>query len=74
MPMAGTTTVRDTGRMNVDKRPDHEQPVREADRRVDTEPVAPPGRPTLDDIGEWSFPASDPPANWTWDVHVKRSS
>ena len=37
--------------------------------------VAPdlPGRPTLDDIGEWSFPASDPPANWTWDVPVPRT-
>jgi len=27
-----------------------------------------PGRPTVDDMGEWSFPASDPPATWTWDV------
>ena len=26
------------------------------------------GRPTLDDIGEFSFPASDPPASWTWET------
>ena len=25
-------------------------------------------RPTVDDMGEWSFPASDPPATWTWDI------
>jgi hypothetical protein len=25
-------------------------------------------RPTLDDLGEWSFPASDPPATWTWET------
>jgi hypothetical protein len=24
-------------------------------------------RPTIDQMGEWSFPASDPPATWTWD-------
>jgi hypothetical protein len=24
-------------------------------------------RPTVDEMGEWSFPASDPPATWTWD-------
>src|SRR3954468_17707156 len=24
-------------------------------------------RPTVDQMGEWSFPASDPPATWTWD-------
>jgi hypothetical protein len=25
-------------------------------------------RPTVDGMSEWSFPASDPPATWTWDV------
>jgi len=25
-------------------------------------------RPTVDEMSEWSFPASDPPATWTWDV------
>jgi hypothetical protein len=24
-------------------------------------------RPTIDQMSEWSFPASDPPATWTWD-------
>ena len=24
-------------------------------------------RPSVDDMGEASFPASDPPAVWTWD-------
>ena len=24
-------------------------------------------RPTVDEMGAWSFPASDPPATWTWD-------
>jgi hypothetical protein len=25
-------------------------------------------RPTVDEMSEWSFPASDPPATWTWEV------
>jgi nucleotide-binding universal stress UspA family protein len=25
-------------------------------------------RPSVDEMSEWSFPASDPPATWTWDV------
>jgi|tagenome__1003787_1003787.scaffolds.fasta_scaffold13899543_1 hypothetical protein len=29
------------------------------------------GRPTVDDMGAWSFPASDPPATWTWDPVVR---
>jgi hypothetical protein len=24
-------------------------------------------RPTVDDMSEWSFPASDPPATWNWE-------
>jgi len=28
------------------------------------------GRPTVDEMSEWSFPASDPPATWTWDPGV----
>lgn len=31
-------------------------------------------RPTVDDLSEWSFPASDPPATWTWDVDRARQS
>jgi hypothetical protein len=26
-----------------------------------------PRRPTVEEMGEWSFPASDPPATWTWE-------
>jgi hypothetical protein len=29
--------------------------------------AAPPRRPTVEEMGEWSFPASDPPATWTWE-------
>jgi hypothetical protein len=31
-------------------------------------------RPTVDDLSEWSFPASDPPATWTWDVDRARQN
>ena len=27
-----------------------------------------PAGPTTDEFGEASFPASDPPSSWTWDV------
>jgi hypothetical protein len=27
-----------------------------------------PAGPTTDEVGEASFPASDPPSSWTWDV------
>jgi hypothetical protein len=30
-------------------------------------PDPPATRPSGDDVGEASFPASDPPAVWTWD-------
>jgi hypothetical protein len=45
---------------------DTDPPARAIDQaREGTEPSTP---PTVDDMGEWSFPASDPPATWTWDV------
>jgi hypothetical protein len=28
---------------------------------------ATPRRPTVDEMSEWSFPASDPPATWNWE-------
>jgi nucleotide-binding universal stress UspA family protein len=34
-------------------------------------PPEPSGRPTVDQMSEWSFPASDPPATWTWDPPVR---
>jgi hypothetical protein len=33
----------------------------------DLAPDRPTTRPSADDMGEASFPASDPPAVWTWD-------
>ena len=33
-----------------------------------SEPAASDSKPTVDEMSEWSFPASDPPAVWTWDV------
>jgi nucleotide-binding universal stress UspA family protein len=27
-------------------------------------------RPSVDEMSEWSFPASDPPATWTWDIDL----
>src|SRR5690349_7495668 len=40
-----------------------ERAIAESD---DADPESP--RPTVDEMSEWSFPASDPPATWTWDV------
>src|ERR1044072_7238496 len=43
-----------------------ELPERAIARSRDVEPES--SRPTVDEMSEWSFPASDPPATWTWDV------
>ena len=46
-------------------KPDPDSAVRAvAGERV---PDPPATRPSVDDMGEASFPASDPPAVWTWD-------
>ena len=45
-------------------------PSVDTDPQVDTVEDAAhgkPERPGPDEMGEWSFPASDPPATWTWD-------
>jgi hypothetical protein len=41
-------------------------PERAVAQSDDTDPAS--ARPTVDEMSEWSFPASDPPATWTWDV------
>jgi hypothetical protein len=43
-----------------------EPPARASDEIGDDERRS--TRPTVDEMSEWSFPASDPPATWTWDV------
>ena len=52
----------ETGPM-PDEKPDPGAPEA-AGERVPDPPAA---RPSVDDMGEASFPASDPPAVWTWD-------
>jgi hypothetical protein len=44
-----------------------------SDEESAREPVArsrgcPGGDATVDEMSEWSFPASDPPATWTWEI------
>jgi hypothetical protein len=40
----------------------------EAAPAVPADEAAIPTGPTTDEVGEASFPASDPPSSWTWDV------
>jgi len=47
-------------------------PVQAVDEVDEEEPTS--TRPTVDEMSEWSFPASDPPAVWTWDVERPRRS
>jgi hypothetical protein len=44
-----------------------EVPVRVPMRPEPTQTVAS-GPPTVDELGEASFPASDPPPAWTWEI------
>ena len=49
--------------MSEQRPPELEPPARAVDEEEPTST-----RPTVDEMSEWSFPASDPPATWTWDV------
>ena len=54
----------ETGHMPEEKPDPDPVPRAAAGERV-PDPSA--TRPSVDDMGEASFPASDPPAVWTWD-------
>ena len=41
--------------------------MNETSADVTTEGESSVHRPTVDEMSEWSFPASDPPATWTWE-------
>jgi hypothetical protein len=53
---------------------DAEPMQRKTADEIEAAPTAPveeaaiPAAATADDVGEASFPASDPPSSWTWDV------
>ena len=46
---------------------DQRPPTFSASDERETEQRLAADSPTVDQMGEWSFPASDPPAVWTWD-------
>ncbi len=46
-------------------------PSEPAPRSPAPEPSVPDGSSTVDQMSESSFPASDPPAVWTWDVPAR---
>jgi hypothetical protein len=48
-------------------RRDRPPPTFPASDEADTTQRPAADRPTVEQMGEWSFPASDPPAVWTWD-------
>ena len=50
--------------MSEQRPPEPEPPARAVDEVDEEEPT--PTRPTVDEMSE--FPASDPPATWTWDI------
>jgi hypothetical protein len=52
--------------MSEQRPPKLEPPARAVDEVDEEEPTS--ARPTVDEMSEWSFPASDPPATWTWET------
>jgi hypothetical protein len=55
--------------MSEQRPPEPDPPAQAADEEEPTST-----RPTVDEMSEWSFPASDPPATWTWDIGRPRRS
>ena len=64
-PLRGAYGKVRLGSMSERRRPELESPTQAIEVGVE-EPTS--TRPTVDEMSEWSFPASDPPATWTWDV------
>jgi hypothetical protein len=64
--IAGATSQDQTDHMS-EPHPGEPPPRASAIDQVDENQRAA-ARPTVDDMSEWSFPASDPPATWTWDL------
>jgi hypothetical protein len=61
--------------MIVDLKGDPEcQAVSEESAPVRRRSAAPAGGSTTDEMSECSFPASDPPSVWTWEVNSRTDS
>jgi hypothetical protein len=56
--------------MSEPRPPEQDPPARAVDEVDEEEATS--MRPTVDEMSEWSFPASDPPATWTWDTERPR--
>ena len=56
--------------MSEQRPPELDPPAQAVDEVDEEEPTS--TRPTVDEMSEWSFPASDPPAAWTWDIERPR--
>jgi hypothetical protein len=59
-------------RVSEQRPPELDPPAQAVDEVDEEEPTS--TRPTVDEMSEWSFPASDPPATWTWDIKRPRRS
>jgi hypothetical protein len=61
--------------MIVDLKGDPEsQAVRQESAPVRRQSATPAGGSTTDEMSECSFPASDPPSVWTWEVNSRTDS